>query len=384
MRIAHACLCLILLAGCGRAEPPKPPADLPPASAPGDTEPAQVPAVAADPASAGTPAWLDDAGAATIPNAAAGGLLGGRPFVVRQATLENGILQLADSDEFIADNRFLVFLFLDKGQVPQGRTFAVGKKRDFHNPHVHIAWKDAGGKTQSDAYMDQYTMKLEFGTYADGRLPGKLYLCLPDTLQSRVAGSFNAEVRGFRILDGKADRTVDATDLLEHLALERLQAQNPGKQVELADRENASMTQESKDRKQVGCCTLKFSVAGGPEQRLGFTFRKENDGWALIETIPAHQLAEAHLPESVGHEEAGLLGAVHAAARFLEEEAQQKFPGKAFVLFDTGNAHTMGGQGGIEVEVQMEGEAEPTRRRFEVKLEGGDWTVVKEVPTDGK
>jgi hypothetical protein len=38
-------------------------------------------------------------------------------------------------------------------------------------------------------------MKLEFGPIAANKMPGKIYLCLPDFSKSFVAGTFNAEIR---------------------------------------------------------------------------------------------------------------------------------------------------------------------------------------------
>ena len=35
-------------------------------------------------------------------------------------------------------------------------------------------------------------MRLEFGTLANNKLPGKIYLCLPDDEKSYLMGSFNA------------------------------------------------------------------------------------------------------------------------------------------------------------------------------------------------
>ena len=38
-------------------------------------------------------------------------------------------------------------------------------------------------------------MRLEFGPKTDGRLPGKIYICLPDEEKSVVVGKFEAEVK---------------------------------------------------------------------------------------------------------------------------------------------------------------------------------------------
>jgi hypothetical protein len=47
---------------------------------------------------------------------------------------------------------------------------------------------------KSEMFMEKYAMKLEFGKEADEKLPGKIYLCMPDEAKSFVAGTFVAEV----------------------------------------------------------------------------------------------------------------------------------------------------------------------------------------------
>ena len=40
-----------------------------------------------------------------------------------------------------------------------------------------------------------YALKVAFGEAANGRIPGKIYISLPDENKSFVAGTFNAEIR---------------------------------------------------------------------------------------------------------------------------------------------------------------------------------------------
>ena len=51
------------------------------------------------------------------------------------------------------------------------------------------------GSIKSRTYMGNYTMKLEFGTAKDGKLPGKIHLRLPDDTGSFVIGTFEAEIK---------------------------------------------------------------------------------------------------------------------------------------------------------------------------------------------
>ena len=38
-------------------------------------------------------------------------------------------------------------------------------------------------------------MRLEFGKLSGGKLPGKIYLCLPDQEKSFIAGTFEVQVK---------------------------------------------------------------------------------------------------------------------------------------------------------------------------------------------
>ena len=51
------------------------------------------------------------------------------------------------------------------------------------------------------------TARIAFGEQDGKRLPGQIYLCLSDEQQSVIAGSCEAEVSGFMLVDGKPDLT---------------------------------------------------------------------------------------------------------------------------------------------------------------------------------
>ena len=44
-------------------------------------------------------------------------------------------------------------------------------------------------------YLNGYSMKQEFGTAKDGKIPGKLHLRLPDEERSFAIGTFEAEIK---------------------------------------------------------------------------------------------------------------------------------------------------------------------------------------------
>jgi uncharacterized protein YjaZ len=59
-----------------------------------------------------------------------------------------------------------------------------------------LRWKQAGRKVPETKFvMRGYTLQLEFGRKANGKIPGKIYLVLPDPEQTSVAGAFEVPAR---------------------------------------------------------------------------------------------------------------------------------------------------------------------------------------------
>ncbi|HUC84234.1 MAG TPA: hypothetical protein VL970_03500, partial [Candidatus Acidoferrales bacterium] len=59
---------------------------------------------------------------------------------------------------------------------------------------VTLQWKDNAGTVQMPSFDAGYALRLQFGTLKDDRLPGKIYLCLPDPQKSYLLGAFEANV----------------------------------------------------------------------------------------------------------------------------------------------------------------------------------------------
>lgn len=140
--------------------------------------------------------WKKDLKNVKIPAAPAKGTIHGEAFVSKSVKLENGILTIRDGDEFFPDHAVLVFLFLKKDETPEGKSFNINRKSSFGSPHIHMKWKIENSKVpKTEIFTKNYSMRLNLGTIEDGKLPGKIYLCLPDEMKSVVAGSFTAVVK---------------------------------------------------------------------------------------------------------------------------------------------------------------------------------------------
>jgi type II secretory pathway pseudopilin PulG len=141
--------------------------------------------------SAADPLWTLDLSNAKTPDRPAAGRIHGAEFTVESAKFENGILTLRQGGDFFADRQFMVFLFMKEGEKPAGKTFV--SKESGMNPHVHMHWKQDNNShsvPKVEMFMDKYAIRLDFGQEANGKIPARIYLCVPDQHKSYVAGNF--------------------------------------------------------------------------------------------------------------------------------------------------------------------------------------------------
>lgn len=140
--------------------------------------------------------WQMDLSNVTIPSSEPVGKIHGQDFRVEAADIQNGILTLRQGKDFFPDRSLKIFLFLKKNEGPQGKDFNITRDEGFGSPHIHMAWKTEGKDVpETKVFMKDYAMRLDFGENQEGKLPGKIYLSLPDDSKSYVAGSFMAAIK---------------------------------------------------------------------------------------------------------------------------------------------------------------------------------------------
>jgi Tfp pilus assembly protein PilF len=141
-------------------------------------------------------AWNMDPDQVVIPPQSVSGRIHGEAFTADAAKLEGGILTLSKGKDFIPDQATLIFLFLEKNEKPDGKVYHITRDQGSGAPHIHIKWRAAGKDVpDTDMFMRDYAMRLEFGRTQNGKIPGKIYLSMPDKMQSYMAGTFMAEVK---------------------------------------------------------------------------------------------------------------------------------------------------------------------------------------------
>lgn len=139
--------------------------------------------------------WSLDLANAALPETPAAGRIHGSGFHCERATLENGTFSLRQGPGWPPDLGVTILLPPRPNEEFAGKTFEVAPSQLPPTVRVVLRWKDEQQQPAREDFPAGNAMKLAFGQAANGRLPGKIYLCLPDPAKSFVAGTFDAELR---------------------------------------------------------------------------------------------------------------------------------------------------------------------------------------------
>lgn len=185
----------LTLLGCGGSNTPAPPAATTPQQTPAaETARATAPREDTGPSKPPAVSWTLDVKEMRFPEAAASGQMVGKPFKPDVAELDNGQLILRQGKDVFEGLEVRVALsFVTKEFA--GKTYQVTpEQKGFDVPTVTLNGKGTEALKGPPFFSEKYAMRLEFGQEKGGKLPGKIYLCLPDAGKSYVAGTFAAEI----------------------------------------------------------------------------------------------------------------------------------------------------------------------------------------------
>jgi len=138
--------------------------------------------------------WMLVLGTNEIPDDPVAGRIHGQDFIVEQATFRNGSLTLRQGAHGSTEFGAIINFSGAQADELSGKTINVMTNAE-KAARISLRWKDDSGTVQKPNYEAGYAMRLEFGTLANNRLQGKIYLCLPDEEKSYLLGSFNADAR---------------------------------------------------------------------------------------------------------------------------------------------------------------------------------------------
>ena len=116
-------------------------------------------------------------------------------FSCEKATLKGGTLTFRQGRTWPPDLGVSILLVAREGEDLAGKFISIPADRPPPLPRVVLRWKDEQQEPATQTINAGYAMKLAFGQPVNGRMPGKIYLCLPDDAKSFVAGVFDAQIR---------------------------------------------------------------------------------------------------------------------------------------------------------------------------------------------
>lgn len=130
-----------------------------------------------------------------IPTTAASGKLQGKNFKPDRVELEGDRLILRQGKGFFADVSIEIMLNQQKLKLEDGLKLVVRPSQKWSDgiPSLHVAVTHDKNIPDTKFINDDYAMTLELGKPDKGTIPGKLYLCLPDSQRSVLAGTFTAK-----------------------------------------------------------------------------------------------------------------------------------------------------------------------------------------------
>ena len=131
----------------------------------------------------------------SFPDSPPAGSVHGSGFFSEKAVLQGGTLHLRQGRTTPPDLGISVQFFAQLGEELSGKKIEITPDRAPPVPKVTLRWKNEQDKAVTKNYGEGYAMRVEFGEAANGRIPGKIFISLPDDAKSFAAGSFTAEIR---------------------------------------------------------------------------------------------------------------------------------------------------------------------------------------------
>lgn len=308
------------------------------------------------------------------------GQLLGKPFAADGAVFEEGVLVLRQGAT--ADAELRIYLPGNRWETPAGKKFAYENAAGADVARVHASLKQEGkDEPARQEFAEKYSLKLEFGPEQNKKLPGKLKLTLPDEAKSTIAGTFEAEVRGFRIVNGKPDLGADSVDTLEYLALHEVLRDDPDKAVKDVDlRDGYYLIPGDAAKPKTGYLEAAYQVGDNAPVVQRFQFVKDKEEWRVLRVLGANQLVEAHPHEVPTAESPAERQLVYQAAARLEKDVAKKHPQKGIygAAFEA-RTNDKNRLGVCEVSYRLAPGEEPVKSAYLFRQKKGAWVLEREL-----
>ena len=168
------------------------------AASPGQGNDAASPAAPENTAPSAPIVWTLDLAAAKIPQNRVGGTISGSNFVAETVRIDQvgaaQVLRLTQGQIMSPDREVLIYLHLRPGEKIGGQNLSITQDtKSGAVSEVAKRWKTNPLYAPSiKPFYSGYAMKLDLGEFTNDIVPGKIYLALPDSEQTVVAGTFKA------------------------------------------------------------------------------------------------------------------------------------------------------------------------------------------------
>ena len=249
-------------------------------------------------------------------------------FVPNVVEIESGTLTLRQGEGSLA-TEVKVFLYTKPWEVPSGRSFKLMQPAaNGESPHIRVRSPEAGQSVpRQREYTEKYTLLLELGAEQDKKIPGKIYLALPDEDKSQVAGTFEAAIRGFRVVNGTPDLSSDSVDTLQFLALRELLGEDATKPVrDVSFQRGLYDARPAGGLPPTGYLEVSYRLGDGALTTQKFQYAKENDAWRVVRTLRPDQLQEAHPYKAPSAKDAPERLFPYLAAKRIEADVKKRAP----------------------------------------------------------
>jgi len=138
--------------------------------------------------------WTLELTNAVFPDTPLAGKIHGNGFFCEKAVLLPRLLLFGQGKAPPYDLGFGTELIASQSEELSGKTVEVAPDQP-GAPRVGWRWKDELQHPFTQIISNGYLLRVAFGQATNGRMPGKIYFCLPDADQSFAAGTFVAEIR---------------------------------------------------------------------------------------------------------------------------------------------------------------------------------------------
>lgn len=358
------------LAGLSPSQPPKTAPTKPAGKA---AAPAPKPAPRAEARAKSKPA--------AIPDRPAGGQIFKTAFAVESADIENGVLTLRQ-ESGSAPREVALLLRTQSWQVPVGRSFQIGAGAAAapDAPMVRVRWRESGEKEFRERdFTDKFALTLELAELQDGKLPGKISLELADEDKSQIAGTFSAELRGFRVVNGKPELSIDSVDTLQYLALREILKDDPDLRLQEVAFRQGRYAVAPPAGLPTGYIEIQYRAGDAAPEARKFQFVKEQDQWRIARALRPDQLDAAHPRDVPDVKSSPDRLFPYLAARRIETDVQKRQAGSLLVAGDFATRYNDKKKiGAVEVGYKVGNDA-PVQTAFLFQQDKKGWKLVREL-----